>query len=153
MLILLFLALILLSFFSTADLHRDGHIYKEAHKHKDESEALPLEKTGGGKLTRPKHKPKPAATSTSTSIPVVDEHKTKYSTVDAVPHSSHDNYEKHIKEALKSLDSGKSKLVFIGDSCLSQMARDATVRDLLIRYHPINLASPGFRTGMSVEPS
>ena len=70
----------------------------------------------------------------------------KYSTTDPVPHSSHDNYEKHIRETLKLADAKLSKIVFIGDSCLSQITRDASIRDELIKYHPLNLASPGFRT-------
>ena len=108
----------------------------------DESDAVLKEIAGLGGKSKPKHKPKPAPT----APPIMS--KIKYSTVDPKPHSSHDHYEKHMKEALQNLESGKSKLVFIGDSCLSQMTRDQSVRDLLIQYHPINLASPGFRTGI-----
>ena len=71
---------------------------------------------------------------------------TKLSTVDPTPHASHDSYEKHVKEALRSVDSNKLKLVFIGDSCLSQLNRDSSIRELIYKYHPVNLASPGFRT-------
>jgi lysophospholipase L1-like esterase len=70
----------------------------------------------------------------------------KYPSTDPVPHQSHDHYEKHIREALKDADSGMSKLVFIGDSIFSQLTRDSSVRDALFSYHPLNLASPGFRT-------
>lgn len=70
----------------------------------------------------------------------------KFPSTIPVPHQAHDHYEKHIHEALKVSDSGSSKLVFIGDSIFSQLSRDSSVRDALISYHPLNLASPGFRT-------
>ena len=70
----------------------------------------------------------------------------KYSTTEPKAHASHDSYEKHIHQSLKDIDSGACKIVFIGDSVLSQMNRDNSIRKRLASYHPINLASPGFRT-------
>ncbi len=68
------------------------------------------------------------------------------STVRPSAHASHESYEKHVADQLMNLEAGESKVVFVGDSCLSQITRDETVRNALIKYHPLNLASPGFRT-------
>ena len=68
------------------------------------------------------------------------------STVRPSAHSSHEAYEKHIADQLMNLEAGQSKVVFVGDSCLSQITRDEVVRNALLKYHPLNLASPGFRT-------
>jgi len=38
------------------------------------------------------------------------------------------------------------KLVIIGDTILSQMGRDKSVREAINQYHPLNIASPGYRT-------
>ena len=68
-----------------------------------------------------------------------------FTTIVPTPHAAHDNFDKRIKETMMQR-MNPPKLVVIGDTILNQIGRDKAVREAINKYHPVNLASPGYRT-------
>ena len=102
--------------------HKSNHSINGTHVYKIDGQGIHHQKQRsmgtGSSMSGSLESNKRYAGSSGQSFQITD---VQSITTKPIAHVSHENYERHITEVLKAMKAGQSKLVFIGDSCLSQI--------------------------------